>query len=248
MSKVVLVTGGSRGIGAAACRLAARDGWDVAVNYGREKEAAQAVAAQVQAAGRRAVVLQGDVRDEETVLRLFEQTEEALGPITGLVNSAGITGRISKLMDAPAEEMRRTLDINVMGTLLCCREAVRRMARSRGGQGGSIVNLSSRAAKLGSPNEFVWYAASKGAIDSLTLGLAREAGPEGIRVNAVAPGLILTDIHAAAGDAGRVERLTAGVPLGRPGSAEESAEPIAWLLSDAASYISGTVIDAGAGR
>ncbi|HLS69545.1 MAG TPA: SDR family oxidoreductase [Kiloniellales bacterium] len=248
MSKVVLVTGGSRGIGAAACRLAARDGWDVAVNYGREKDAAEAVAAEVQAAGRRAVALQGDVRDEETVLRLFEQTEEALGPITGLVNSAGITGRISKLMDAPAEEMQRTLDINVMGTLLCCREAIRRMARSRGGQGGSIVNLSSRAAKLGSPNEFVWYAASKGAIDSLTLGLAREAGPEGIRVNAVAPGLILTDIHATAGDPGRVERFTAGVPLGRPGTAEESAEPIVWLLSEAASYISGTVIEAGAGR
>lgn len=248
MARVVLVTGGSRGIGAAACRLAARDGWDVAVNYGREKDAAEAVAAEVQAAGRRAVALQGDVRDEETVLRLFEQTEEALGPITGLVNSAGITGRISKLMDAPAEEMQRTLDINVMGTLLCCREAIRRMARSRGGQGGSIVNLSSRAAKLGSPNEFVWYAASKGAIDSLTLGLAREAGPEGIRVNAVAPGLILTDIHATAGDPGRVERFTAGVPLGRPGTAEESAEPIVWLLSEAASYISGTVIEAGAGR
>jgi len=248
MNKVVLVTGGSRGIGAAACRLAARDGWDVAVNYGREKDAAEAVVAEVQAAGRRAVALQGDVREEETVLRLFEQTEEALGPITGLVNSAGITGRISKLMDAPAEEMQRTLDINVMGTLLCCREAVRRMARSRGGRGGSIVNLSSRAAKLGSPNEFVWYAASKGAIDSLTLGLAREAGPEGIRVNAVAPGLILTDIHATAGDPGRVERFTAGVPLGRPGTAEESAEPIVWLLSEAASYISGTVIEAGAGR
>lgn len=248
MAKVVLVTGGSRGIGAAACRLAARDGWDVAVNFGREREAAEAIVAEVRAAGRRVVALQADVRDEEAVLRLFDQTEEALGPISGLVNSAGITGRISKLMDAPAEEMRRTLEINVMGTLLCCREAVRRMARSRGGTGGSIVNLSSRAADLGSPNEFVWYAASKGAIDSLTIGLAREAGPEGIRVNAVAPGLILTDIHASAGDAGRVERLTPAVPLGRPGTAEESAEPIVWLLSEAASYVSGTVVDVGAGR
>ena len=219
-----------------------------AAGCGRDQEAAEAVVTRVQATGRRAVSLQGDVRDEEAVLRLFDQTEKALGPITGLVNSAGITGRISKLMDTPTEEMRRTIDINVMGTLLCCREAMRRMARSRGGQGGAIVNLSSRAAKLGSPNEFVWYAASKGAVDSLTVGLAREAGPEGIRVNAVAPGLILTDIHATAGDPGRVERFTAGVPLGRPGTAEESAEPVVWLLSDAASYISGTIIEAGAGR
>lgn len=248
MGKVLLVTGGSRGIGAAVCRLAARDGWDVAVNYGADAAAAEAVVAAVTAAGRRAVALQADVGEAGAVAALFEQCEAALGPLDALVNSAGITGRIAPLADSDLEQIRRTIAINVEGTLFCCREAVRRLARSRGGRGGAIVNLSSAAATLGSPGEFVWYAASKGAVDSLTIGLSKEVGPEGIRVNAVAPGLIETDIHATAGDAGRVERMLPGVPLRRAGSAEETAEAVVWLLSEAASYVSGTILRVTGGR
>lgn len=248
MGKVLLVTGGSRGIGAAVCRLAARDGWDVAVNYGADAAAAAEVVAAVEAAGRRALALQGDVADAGAVATLFEKTEAALGPLDALVNSAGITGRISPLADSDLDEIRRTVDINVNGTLYCCREAVRRLARSRGGRGGSIVNLSSAAATIGSAGEFVWYAASKGAVDSLTIGLSKEVGPEGVRVNAVAPGLIETEIHATAGDAGRVARLLPGVPLQRSGTAEETAEPIVWLLSEAASYVSGTILRVTGGR
>ena len=248
MSNILLVTGGSRGIGAAACRLAARDGWDVAVGYGSDASAAKQVVAAVEAAGRRAVALQAEVSDEKAVIALFDRVEEALGPVTGLVNSAGITGRASPFIEASVEEMQRTLDINVMGSLLCCREAARRMGKGRGGAGGAIVNLSSGAATLGSPGEFIWYAASKGAIDSMTIGLSKELGPEGIRVNAVAPGLIETDIHASAGIPDRVERMAPTVPLGRSGSAEEAAEPVVWLLSEAASYINGTVIRVGGGR
>lgn len=248
MAKVLLVTGGSRGIGAAVCRLAARDGWDVAVGYGADSRSANEVVAAIEAAGRRAVALQAEVSDAAAVERLFKETEEALGPIDALVNSAGITGQIATLADSDVAEIRRTIDINVTGTLLCCREAIRRLARSRGGKGGSIVNLSSAAASLGSPNEFVWYAASKGAVDSLTIGLSKEVGPEGIRVNAVAPGLIETDIHARAGEPGRVERLTPSVPLRRSGSAEETAEPVVWLLSDAASYVSGAILRVTGGR
>ena len=241
---IVLVTGGSRGIGAAVCRLAARDGWDVSVNYTSDASAAAEVVAVVEAAGRRAVAIKADVSDPAEVELLFEETEKALGPIDGLVNSAGITGLVSPLAEARAETIARTMDINVNGTLYCCREAARRMST----RGGAIVNLSSAAANLGSPGEFVWYAASKGAVDSLTIGLSKELGPQGIRVNAVAPGLIETDIHASAGAPERVARLVPLVPLGRSGSAEETAEPIVWLLSPAASYVTGSVIRVAGGR
>ncbi|MEX2630080.1 MAG: SDR family oxidoreductase [Tistlia sp.] len=244
----LLVTGGSRGIGAAVCRLAAREGYDVAVGYAGRKEVAEAVVQDVEAAGRRGVALAADVADAAAVARLFEAAEAALGPLGALVNSAGLTGLSKRFVESDPEEMLRVLAVNTAGTLYCCREAARRMARSRGGAGGAIVNLSSAAATLGSPGEFVWYAASKGGIDSLTIGLSKELGPEGIRVNAVAPGLIDTDIHAGAGDAGRLERFTSQVPLGRPGTAEEVARPILWLLSEGAAYTSGTILRVGGGR
>jgi NAD(P)-dependent dehydrogenase (short-subunit alcohol dehydrogenase family) len=244
----LLVTGGSRGIGAAVCRLAALEGWDVAVGYAGRQDAADAVVRDIEAAGRKGVALAADVGDAAAVARLFEAAEAALGPLTALVNSAGLTGLSKPFVESDPEEMRRVLDVNTAGTLYCCREAARRMARSRGGSGGAIVNLSSAAATLGSPGEFVWYAASKGGIDSLTIGLSKELGPEGIRVNAVSPGLIETDIHAGAGDADRLRRFTPQVPLGRAGTAEEVAHPIIWLLSDGASYTSGTVVRVGGGR
>ncbi len=245
---VLLVTGGSRGIGAAVCRQAAEAGWDVAVGYAGRREAAEAVAREVEAAGRRSLAVAADVGDAAAVARLFEQTEAALGPVAALVNSAGLTGLSKPFVDSDPEEMRRVIEVNTAGTLYCCREAARRMARSRGGAGGVIVNLSSAAATLGSPGEFVWYAASKGGVDSLTIGLAKELGPEGIRVNAVSPGLIETDIHASAGDAGRLQRFTPQVPLGRSGTAEETAAPIVWLLSEGASYVSGAILRVGGGR
>ncbi|SMF83745.1 NAD(P)-dependent dehydrogenase, short-chain alcohol dehydrogenase family [Tistlia consotensis] len=245
---ILLVTGGSRGIGAAVCRLAALEGYDLAVGYAGRREAAEAVAAAVRAAGRRAVTLPADVADPAAVAGLFDAAEAALGPLTALVNSAGITGLSRRFLESDPEEMRRVVEVNTTGTLYCCREAARRMARSRGGRGGTIVNLSSAAATLGSPGEFVWYAASKGGVDSLTIGLSKELGPEGIRVNAVSPGLIETEIHASAGDAGRLQRYAAQVPLGRSGTAEEVAEPIVWLLSDAASYVSGAILRVGGGR
>lgn len=244
----LLVTGGSRGIGAAVCLQAARDGYDVAVNYAGNRAAAESVVREVEATGRKAVALAADVADPEAVARLFEETEAALGPLVALVNSAGITGRIRRFVESDPAEMRRVVQINLDGTLYCCREAARRMARSRGGSGGSIVNLSSAAATLGSPGEFVWYAATKGGVDSLTIGLAKELGPEGIRINAVSPGLIETDIHESAGDAGRLARFTPQVPLGRSGKAEEVGEAVVWLLSEAASYVSGAILRVGGGR
>lgn len=248
MAKVILVTGGSRGIGAAVCRLAAAQGYDVCVNYAGNAAAAAEVVAAVEAAGRKALAVAADVSDPAAVARLFDAAEAGLGPVTALVNSAGITGRISTLAEAEIDTLRRTIEINVNGTLYCAREAVRRMSTARGGRGGAIVNISSAASTLGSANEFVWYAASKGAVDSLTIGLAKEAGGEGIRVNAVLPGLIETEIHATAGDPGRLERFTAGVPLGRSGKAEEAAAPILWLLSGEASYVSGALLRIGGGR
>lgn len=245
---VLLVTGGSRGIGAAVCRRAAAEGYAVAVGYAGNRQAAESVARDIGTDGGKAIALAADVADPAAVAKLFDETQDTLGPVSALVNSAGITGRSRAFAESDPEEMRRVLDVNTAGTLYCCREAARRMARSRGGQGGVIVNLSSAAATLGSPGEFVWYAASKGGIDSLTIGLAKELGPEGIRVNAVSPGLIETDIHASAGDAGRLERFTPQVPIGRSGKAEEVAEPIIWLLSDAASYTSGAILRIGGGR
>ena len=244
----VLVTGGSRGIGAAVARLAAARGYDVCINYVSNEEAAEEVIAAVEAEGRKGCAIHADVANPLQVEQLFEQASSALGPITGLVNSAGLTGPAGTLSETTVAAIERVINVNVLGTILCSREALRWMARSAGGEGGSIVNLSSVAAEIGSPGEFVWYAASKGAIDSFTIGLAREVGDDGVRVNAVAPGLIETDLHEAAGKPDRVQQMAPGVPMRRPGSAEEAAEPILWLLSEAASYVTGAVIRVSGGR
>jgi NAD(P)-dependent dehydrogenase (short-subunit alcohol dehydrogenase family) len=245
----LLVTGGSRGIGAAACRLAARDGWPVAVNYLANRTAADAVVRDVEAAGGQATAVQGDLGDPAAIAPLFDAAERALGPLGGLVNNAGITGPISRLDDAAPETVRKTIDLNVTGALLAAREAVQRLAPRNGGRGGAIVNLSSAAATLGSANAYVWYAASKGAIDTLTVGLAQEVAGEGIRVNGVAPGLTDTDIHAESSRApDRVAELAPMVPMGRAATPEEVAEAVVWLLSDKASYVTGTTLRVAGGR
>lgn len=244
----VLVTGGSRGIGAAVARLAAARGYDVCVNYMSNEEAAAEVVAAVEAEGRKGCAIHADVANPLQVEQLFEQASSALGPITGLVNSAGLTGPAGTLSETTVAAIERVINVNVLGTILCSREALRWMARSAGGEGGSIVNLSSVAAEIGSPGEFVWYAATKGAVDSFTIGLAREVGDDGVRVNAVAPGLIETDIHETAGKPDRAKEMAPAVPMRRPGSAEEAAEPILWLLSEAASYVTGAVIRVSGGR
>jgi NAD(P)-dependent dehydrogenase (short-subunit alcohol dehydrogenase family) len=248
MGGILVVTGGSRGIGAATVRLAAHEGWDVCVNYRQDAEKAEAVANEARSHGVRAIAVQGDMAREDDIVRLFATVDDQLGPLTGLVNNAGITGPAGKLVDLTAETLRGVLDLNVLGPFLCAREAVRRMAKSLGGSGGVIVNVSSRASVLGSPNEFIHYAASKGAIDSFTIGLSKELAPEGIRVNAVNPGLIDTEIHDASGIPGRLERLVGGVPAGRVGSAEEVAEAIVWLLSEQSSYVAGALVPVSGGR
>ncbi len=252
MAGTLVVTGGSRGIGAAVARLAAARGYAVCVNYRSDAAAAEAVVAQIAAAGGRALALQADVACEEEVERLFAAVDAAEGsglpPLTALVNNAGLAGRVNRLEDAPAETIRQVMDLNVLGTIWCCRAAIRRMAKRHGGRGGAIVNLSSGAATIGSPGEYVWYAASKGAVDSLTLGLARENAGEGIRVNAVAPGFVNTEIHAASGMPERLEKVAPTMPIGRAAEPEEIAEAVLWLLSDAASYTTGTVLRVAGGR
>ncbi|MGL6047257.1 MAG: SDR family oxidoreductase [Vogesella sp.] len=248
MQKVLLITGASRGIGAATARLAARRGWAVAVNYHRQADAAQAVVDAIRAEGGRAVALAGDVADEAAVLRLFADTEAALGPLSALVNNAGVLAPQMALADMDVARWQRILATNVLGPLLCCREAVRRLSTRRGGLGGAIVNVSSAAARLGSPGEYVDYAASKGALDTLTLGLAKEVAAEGIRVNGVRPGFIYTDMHADGGEPGRVDRVKAGIPLQRGGQPEEVAAAILWLLSDEASFTTGHMLDVAGGR
>ena len=248
MSKVIVITGASRGIGAATARLAAAEGYSVCINYLGNRQAAEAVAADVRAQGGQALLVAADIAHEDEVLRLFGTVDQALGRLDALVNNAGILETQMRVEDMDAARLARVFATNVTGSFLCAREAVRRMSTRLGGQGGTIVNLSSMAARLGSPNEYVDYAASKGAIDSLTIGLAKEVAGEGIRVNAVRPGLIDTDIHASGGEPGRIARLQSSIPLQRGGTAEEVAEAILWLLSDKAAYVTGSFIDVSGGR
>ena len=248
MTKSILITGASRGIGRATAIVAARLGWRIGINYAGDVAAAQATLAAVRAAGSDGALVRGDVASEADVITLFDATIKAFGRLDGLVNNAGIIASHSKLADMDLARMRRVFDVNVLGAYLCAREAARRMGRSRGGQGGSIVNLSSVAARLGAPGEYLDYAGSKGAVDTLTIGLAKELAPDGIRVNAVRPGIIETDIHASGGKPQRAAQLGPSVPIGRAGTAEEVGEVIVWLMSDAASYVVGAIVDVAGGR
>ncbi|MFF1606235.1 SDR family oxidoreductase [Amycolatopsis sp. NPDC058278] len=244
----LVVTGGSRGIGAAICVLAAARGEDVVVNYSGDPAPAEAVASQVRASGRQALALRADVSDENDVRVLFDAAAE-LGPVTGLVNNAAIVGNTpGRLEDYEVDVVRRTLEVNVTGVFLCCREAVRRMSARHGGNGGAIVNISSTAARTGSAGEWVHYAASKAAVDTLTFGLAQEVAADGIRVNAVRPGMIATGLHAAAGLPDRMAKYAPQIPLGRPGQPAEIAEAVLFLLSEASSFTTGAVLDVGGGR
>jgi NAD(P)-dependent dehydrogenase (short-subunit alcohol dehydrogenase family) len=248
MSRVILVTGGSRGIGAACCALAATRGYDVAINYAGNAAAAERVADEVRAAGRRAVTIQGDINDAGAVVRMFDVTETELGPVVAFVSNAGVINKTAPLADIPVEEIRRIIDIDLTAHLICNREAVRRMALSRGGKGGAIVNISSKAATLFGAGGFIPYGAAKGGIDVLTQGLGREVAHDGIRVNALRPGLIDTDIQDDTGVANRVETFGPTVPIGRAGTAMEVAHAVLWLLSDEAAYVTGTLFDVSGGR
>jgi NAD(P)-dependent dehydrogenase (short-subunit alcohol dehydrogenase family) len=246
---VILVTGGSRGIGAEICRQAAAAGYDVAVNFSSDADAAAAVAADVRKAGQRAITVKANVADEAEIGAMFAAVAEKLGPLAAFVNNAGVTGRSNRLENADAEVIRACIDINVTGAILCAREAVRHMSTRLGGKGGAIVNISSVAASVGSPGEYVWYAASKGAIDSLTIGLAKEVALDGIRVNAVSPGMVMTDIHEKSSlDVGRIERIRPHIPMQRIGEPKEIAAAVMWLLSDAASYATGANLTVSGGR
>ncbi len=247
-NKAVLVTGASRGIGAATALLAARRGWAVAVNYARDAQAAQAVVAQIAAGGGTAFAIQADVADEAQVLALYAAVDARFGRLDALVNNAGVVDRTQRVDEMSLDRLKRMFDINVIGSFLCAREAVRRMSTRHGGTGGAIVNVSSAAARLGAPGQYVDYAAAKGAIDVMTIGLAKEVGGEGIRVNAVRPGLIETDIHASGGLPNRVRDLAHQVPMQRGGTADEVAQAIVWLMSDEASYTTLSLVDVSGGR
>ena len=248
MDRVLLITGGSRGIGAATARLAAQRGYSVCVNYRHNRDAAENVVQSVEEMGTRAVAVGADVAVEADVMRLFETCDRALGTVAGLVNNAGILETQMRVDTMDAARLHRIFTTNVIGSFLCAREAVRRMSTRRGGRGGAIVNVSSGASRLGSPGEYVDYAASKGAIDTLTIGLAREVAEEGIRVNAVRPGFIYTDMHASGGEPNRVDRVKEFVPMRRGGSPDEVARAILWLLSDEASFTTGSFIDVTGGK
>jgi NAD(P)-dependent dehydrogenase (short-subunit alcohol dehydrogenase family) len=247
-SGTLVVTGGSRGIGAAIAKLAGERGFSVAVNFATDAAGAGSVAEQIVSAGGRACAIQADVAREEDVIRLFDTAERELGPVGALVNNAAITGGLARVESVSASTLAQVMAVNVTGAILCAREAVRRMSTHHGGSGCAIVNISSRAARIGSAGEWVHYAASKGAIDSFTIGLAREVATEGIRVNAVAPGLIETGLHAANGVPDRLDRLAASIPMQRPGTAVEVAEAVLWLLSSTASYTTGAILEIGGGR
>ncbi len=245
---IMLVTGGSRGIGAATALIAASRGWRIALSYQSNAAAADEVVGKIRAAGGTAIAVQADVGVEADVLRLFRTVDEQLGTLSVLINNAGMLEQQTRLDQMELDRWQRVFSANVFGSFLCAKQAVLRMSTKYGGQGGSIVNVSSAAARLGSPNEFIDYASAKGAVDSMTLGLSKEVAAEGIRVNAIRPGLIYTDIHSLAGEPGRVDRAKAGVPMQRGGTAEEVAEAIVWLASEHASYVTGVLMDVTGGR
>jgi len=247
-AKHILITGGSRGIGRACAIMAGQRGWSVGVNYAGNAVAAEDAVKAVQAAGGKAIAIQGDVAREADVIAMFEASEKAFGKLDGLINNAGIVGHKQPFVDYSLERLQRMFEVNVLGAYLCAREAARRMAKSRGGKGGSIVNMSSIASRLGAAGEYVDYAGSKGAIDTMTLGLARELATEGIRVNAIRPGLIDTDIHASGGQPDRAARLGATTPMGRAGTADEVAEAAIWLIENESDYLTASLIDVAGGR
>ena len=248
MKKILLVTGGGRGIGAATAVLAAERGWAVAVGYSKDEASAHAVVRNIVDHGGQAMAVQADVGQPDQVLRMFEHIDQHWGPVSGLVNNAGVVDVAARLDEMDWARWRRMFDINVLGSFLCAREAVRRMSTRHGGQGGAIVNMSSVAARLGAPGQYVDYACAKAAVDTLTLGLAREVAAEGIRVNAVRPGIIDTEIHASGGQPTRAQDMAPQIPMQRPGTADEVAQAVLWLLSAQSSYTTGTIIDVAGGR
>ncbi|MEJ8572433.1 SDR family oxidoreductase [Microbaculum marinum] len=248
MSKTILITGASRGIGAATARLAGARGWAVGVNYAGNAEAAAATVKAVEAAGGKAIAIKGDVAEEADVIAMFDATEAAFGKLDGVVVNAGILDVAAQLADMPVERLRKVFDVNILGAALTAREAARRLSTGRGGNGGSVVVVSSAAARLGGADERIDYALSKGAMDTMAIGMSKELGPEGIRVNSIRPGLIVTDIHASGGQPERANTLGGGTPLRRAGTAEEVGEAIVWLLDDASSYVTGALLDVTGGR
>ncbi len=248
MNKILIVTGGSRGIGAATAKLAAAQGYQVCVNYLTNQQAADAVVADIRSAGGTAVAMKADLAVEAEIVELFQRVDQKLGPVTALVNNAGILEQQSSLLDMDERRLQRVFATNVVGPMLCAREAVKRMSTKLGGKGGAIVNVSSAAARLGAAGEYIDYAASKGALDTFTIGLSKEVAEQGIRVNSVRPGFIYTDIHASGGEPGRVDRVKDSIPMKRGGQPEEVAQAILWLLSEQASYATGTFIDLAGGR